>query len=55
VKSGARTPVAGIVHAVTLFVIILLAAPQNWRNFLRDQILNGTLPLPLDPQKLHHG
>jgi SulP family sulfate permease len=27
VKSGARTPVAGIVHAVTLLVIILIAAP----------------------------
>jgi SulP family sulfate permease len=28
VKSGARTPVAGIVHAVTLLVIILVAAPM---------------------------
>jgi sulfate permease, SulP family len=27
VKSGARTPVAGIIHAVTLLVIILVAAP----------------------------
>jgi SulP family sulfate permease len=27
VKSGARTPIAGIVHAVTLLVIILVAAP----------------------------
>lgn len=27
VKSGARTPIAGIVHAVTLLVIILIAAP----------------------------
>jgi sulfate permease, SulP family len=27
VKSGARTPVAGIVHAITLLVIILVAAP----------------------------
>jgi SulP family sulfate permease len=27
VKSGARTPVAGIVHAATLLVIILVAAP----------------------------
>src|ERR1043165_8898827 len=27
VKSGARTPVAGIVHAITLLVIILAAAP----------------------------
>jgi SulP family sulfate permease len=27
VKSGARTPVAGIIHAVTLLVIILSAAP----------------------------
>jgi SulP family sulfate permease len=27
VKSGARTPIAGIVHAITLLVIILLAAP----------------------------
>lgn len=27
VKSGARTPIAGIVHALTLLVIILVAAP----------------------------
>ena len=27
VRSGARTPVAGIIHALTLLVIILLAAP----------------------------
>ena len=27
VKSGARTPVAGIVHALTLLVIVLVAAP----------------------------
>src|SRR6516162_7338218 len=27
IKSGARTPVAGMVHALTLLVIILLAAP----------------------------
>jgi SulP family sulfate permease len=27
VKSGARTPVAGIIHAVTLLLIILVAAP----------------------------
>jgi sulfate permease, SulP family len=27
VKSGARTPVAGIIHALTLLVIILIAAP----------------------------
>jgi sulfate permease, SulP family len=27
VKSGARTPVAGIIHAVTLLIIILAAAP----------------------------
>src|ERR1035441_5833955 len=27
VKSGARTPVAGIVHAITLLAIILVAAP----------------------------
>ena len=27
VKSGARTPVAGIVHALTLLIIILVAAP----------------------------
>ena len=23
---------------------------QNWYNYMREQILNGTLPLPLDPQ-----
>src|SRR5262249_24897219 len=27
VKSGARTPIAGIIHAITLLVIILVAAP----------------------------
>lgn len=27
VKSGARTPIAGIIHAVTLLVLILVAAP----------------------------
>jgi len=27
VRGGARTPVAGIVHAVTLFLVVLLAAP----------------------------
>src|SRR5213075_504050 len=27
VKSGARTPIAGIIHALTLLVIILVAAP----------------------------
>ena len=27
IKSGGRTPVAGIIHAITLLVIILLAAP----------------------------
>jgi SulP family sulfate permease len=27
VKSGARTPVAGIVHAITLLVIVIVAAP----------------------------
>ena len=27
VKSGARTPVAGIVHAITLLVIVMVAAP----------------------------
>src|SRR6266481_884565 len=27
VKSGARTPVAGIIHAITLLVVILVAAP----------------------------
>src|SRR5207248_131134 len=27
VKSGGRTPVAGVIHAMTLLVIILLAAP----------------------------
>lgn len=28
VKSGARTPVAGVIHALTLLVIILVAAPM---------------------------
>ena len=27
VRSGARTPVAGIVHALTLLLIVLVAAP----------------------------
>jgi sulfate permease, SulP family len=34
IRSGARTPVAGIVHAITLLVILLAAAP-----------LAGTIPL----------
>jgi len=35
VNSGARTPVAGMIHAVTLLVILLVAAPAakfiRWR------------------------
>ena len=38
---------AGLTHTILRPVFFM----QNWRNFLRDQILNGTLPLPLDPQK----
>ena len=41
VRSGGRTPVAGIVHAVTLLVIILMAAPLA--NFIPLAILSGVL------------
>ena len=32
IRSGARTPVAGIVHALTLLVILLVAAPPRRRH-----------------------
>ena len=41
VKSGARTPVAGIVHALTLLVIILVAAP--WARFVPLAVLSAVL------------
>src|SRR6266702_6112023 len=41
VKSGARTPIAGIVHALTLLVIILVAAP--WARFVPLAVLSAVL------------
>lgn len=41
VKSGAHTPVAGIVHALTLLVIILVAAP--WAKFVPLATLSAVL------------
>src|SRR4026208_1095786 len=41
VKSGARTPVAGIVHALTLLVILLVAAP--WAKFIPLATLSAVL------------
>jgi len=41
IKSGARTPVAGMVHAITLLVIILLAAPLA--RFVPLAILSAVL------------
>src|SRR5205823_9680063 len=32
IKSGGRTPVAGMVHAVTLFLVLLLPAPLAGRT-----------------------
>jgi SulP family sulfate permease len=41
VKSGARSPVAGIVHALTLLVIILVAAP--WAKYIPLATLSAVL------------
>jgi len=41
IKSGARTPVAGIVHALTLLIIILAAAP--WAKFIPLATLSAVL------------
>ena len=32
IRSGARTPVAGIIHALTLLVVLLVAAPLAARH-----------------------
>jgi SulP family sulfate permease len=41
VRSGARTPVAGIIHAITLLVIILVAAPLA--KFIPLAVLSAVL------------
>src|SRR5205807_4924073 len=41
VKTGARTPIAGIIHAVTLLVIILIAAPLA--KFIPLAVLSAVL------------
>ena len=41
VKSGARSPVAGMVHALTLLIIILAAAP--WAKFIPLATLSAVL------------
>ena len=41
IKSGARSPVAGMVHALTLLVIILVAAP--WAKFVPLATLSAVL------------
>lgn len=41
IKSGARTPVAGIVHAITLLVMVLAAAP--WAKFIPLATLSAVL------------
>lgn len=46
IKSGAASPVAGIVHALTLLVVILAAAPLAgdipWRHWLQScSLLRG--------------
>ena len=41
IKSGARSPVAGIIHALTLLAIILVAAP--WAKFIPLATLSAVL------------
>ncbi len=41
VRSGARTPVAGIIHALTLLAIVLIAAP--WAKHIPLAVLAGVL------------
>lgn len=41
IRSGARTPVAGMIHAVTLLVIMLVAAP--WAKFIPLPALSAVL------------
>jgi len=41
IKNGARTPVAGIIHAATLLVIIMVAAP--WAKFIPLGVLAAVL------------
>ncbi|NLR78185.1 SulP family inorganic anion transporter [Chitinophaga eiseniae] len=41
VKSGGRTPVAGIIHAITLLVILLLVG--QWATFIPMSCLSGIL------------
>jgi sulfate permease, SulP family len=41
IRSGARTPVAGMVHALTLVAIVVFAAP--WARFIPLSVLAGIL------------
>jgi sulfate permease, SulP family len=41
VRSGGRTPVAGMVHAVTILAIVLVAAP--WARFIPLPVLSAVL------------
>ncbi len=41
VKSGGRTPIAGIIHAITLLIVILAAAP--WAKFIPLATLSAVL------------
>jgi SulP family sulfate permease len=41
VKNGGRTPVAGLIHAITLLIIMLLAA--RWASFIPMSCLAGIL------------
>src|SRR6202040_2058633 len=41
VRSGGRTPVAGIIHALTLLLIILVAAPLA--NYIPLAVLSAVL------------
>ena len=41
VRCGARTPVAGMIHALTILAIVLVAAP--WARFIPLPVLSGVL------------
>jgi uncharacterized protein YbjT (DUF2867 family) len=38
----------GLAHTIVRPVFFM----ENWHNYLRSQILSGTIPLPLDPDKI---
>jgi SulP family sulfate permease len=53
VKAGAKTPVAGMVHALTLAIILLALAP--WANYIPLAALAGILVVvSFDMSELHH-